>query len=266
MRSGIATIVVFAVASMPTAAGAATTASPQIPHQPTQHQKRIIGGGPDRHNDTGWVASVVRRTHKTTELCGGSLIASRYVITAAHCIRNASRGQLTVRLGSKHWNRGGVVRGVDRIFVYPRFNPRTLYGDLSVVKLARPVNLGPASLVSPGTSYVTNPPTEAYIAGWGATRRDGSGHPPSSLYSTWVSLLPDRNCGSGFQGSVEICAGAQGRDTCFGDSGGPLAVWDGSWWQLVGVTSYGWGNKCGHRNSAYAWIGSPRLHRWLTGS
>src|SRR5690242_1372794 len=266
MRAGVATIAVLVVASVPTAAGAATTASPHIPDQPQQHQKRIIGGGPDRHNDTGWVASVVRRTHKTTELCGGSLIARRYVITAAHCTRNASRGQLTVRLGSKHWNRGGVVRGVDRIFVYPRFNSRTLYGDVSVVKLSRPVHIRSASLVPSGTSYITSPRTQAYIAGWGATRRDGGGHPPRRLYSTWVSLLPAQRCGKGFQSSVEICAGAQGRDTCFGDSGGPLAVWDGSWWRLVGVTSYGWGNRCGHRNSAYAWLGSPDVHRWLTGS
>src|SRR3954471_12254957 len=165
MRKGVATILVFAVASVPTTAWATTTASPQIPSQPTQQQKRIIGGSPDSHNDTDWVASLIRRTDKTTELCGGSLIASRYVITAAHCVRNASRGQLTVRLGSKHWNRGGAVRGVDRIFVYPRFNPRTLYGDLAVVKLSRRVNLGPASLVSSGTRYVTNPPTEADVDG-----------------------------------------------------------------------------------------------------
>lgn len=266
MRTAVAGVTVFVLASGPTAAGAATTASPHIPNQPTQKQKRIIGGGPDRYTDTDWVASIVRKTHKTAELCGGSLIASRYVITAAHCTRNARRGQLTVRLGSKHWNRGGVVRAVDRIFVYPRFNSRTLYGDVSVVKLSQPVHIRPASLVSSGTSYITNPRTQGYIAGWGATRRDGGGHPPRRLYSTWVSLLPDQGCGKGFQGSVEICAGAQGRDTCFGDSGGPLAVWDGSWWQLVGVTSYGWGNKCGHRNSAYAWVGAPRVHRWLTGS
>ena len=266
MRTGVAAVTAFGVASAATPAGAATTASPNIPNPPTQQQQRIIGGGPDRYKDTDWVASIIRRTNKATEMCGGSLIASRYVLTAAHCTRNARRGQLTVRLGSKHWNRGGVVRGVKRIFVYPRFNPRTLYGDISVLKLPRPVNVRPASLAPSGTSYVTNPRTQAYIAGWGSTRRDGGGRPPRRLHSTWVGLLPDRDCGSGFQGSVEICAGAQGRDTCFGDSGGPLAVWDGSWWQLVGVTSYGWGSKCGHRNSAYAWVGSPRLHRWLTGS
>jgi hypothetical protein len=234
-----------------------------------------------RHSDGGWAhllhERLVRRfggenvfldtvnLKPGTQWCGGSLIASRYVLTAAHCTWNTSRRQWKVRLGSKRWDRGGVVRRVKRIFVYPHFNHRTLYGDLSVLKLSKPVNLAPPYLVSSGTSYVTNPPTRAYIAGWGAMRRDGSGY-PRTLYSTWIWLLPDRDCGSGFEGSVEICAGAQGRDTCFGDSGGPLAVWDGSWWQLVGVTSYGWGNRCGHRNSAYAWVGSPALHRWLTGS
>jgi secreted trypsin-like serine protease len=228
---------------------------------------RIVGGTVDTYKDTKWIAALIRKD-KGTQWCGGSLIASRYVLTAAHCTANTNRTQWKVRLGSKRWDRGGIVRKVARITNYPYYNPRTTYGDISLLTLSRPVSYRPVSVVASGTHYVTDPPSvEAYVAGWGAlrTRR---GPYPRRLHSTWVWLLQDRYCNGVsrfYNGSVEICAGTRGRDTCSGDSGGPLAVWDGYWWQLVGVTSYG-PRRCASSTSVYAWVGSPILHRWLYGS
>jgi secreted trypsin-like serine protease len=246
----------------------AAQGAPSEPADPSPSAGRIVGGTVDDYKETKWIAALIR-TDKHTQWCGGSLIASRYVLTAAHCTINTNRGQWTVRLGSKRWDRGGVTRKVDRITEYPNYNRRTLYGDLSVLTLSRPVSYRPVDVVPSGTHYVTDPAAnKAYIAGWGALR-DRSGPYPRKLHSTWVWLLQDRFCNQGqvggFNGNVDVCAGAQGKDTCAGDSGGPLAVWDGSWWQLVGVTSYG-PARCGSSTSAYAWVGAPILHRWLYGS
>src|SRR5689334_10552761 len=134
LRIALTGIAAMALGPLAPVALPATTSSPSVSSQPTQHRKRIIGGHPDPYNDTSWVAALIRKD-KGTQWCGGSLIASRYVLTAAHCTWNTSRRQWKVRLGSKRWDRGGVVRRVKRIFVYPHFNHRTLYGDLSVLKL-----------------------------------------------------------------------------------------------------------------------------------
>ena len=41
--------------------------------------------------------------------------------------------------------------------------------------------------------------------------------------------------------SSRLCAYYPGRDTCHGDSGGPLTLKQGDRYVLLGVTSYGWG-------------------------
>jgi secreted trypsin-like serine protease len=252
------------VVSIPTTA-AATTVSPSLPSRAPQ-AKKIIGGTHDSYNDTKWIASVIRNKKHTSALCGGSLVARRYILTAAHCAKRIYERQLTVRIGSKNLFRGGVVRRVRDVFRYPGYNQSTNYGDLALLELSRPVrSIRPVDLAASGVSGVTDPPSnQAYIAGWGATCNRGCA--TGTLYSTWVWLLPNRDCQGlpYYNGSVMRCAGAPGKDTCYGDSGGPLAVWDGSQWLLIGATSYG-RSRCGVAPAAYAWVGSPILSRWLTG-
>ena len=262
LRRGAMPLLLTAVAL--SAGPAAATALPNV--RGSSPQPKITGGRSDPYGNTKWIASVLRVNKRTVSFCGGSLIARRYVLTAAHCARQNYRRDLVVRIGSKRLGRGGFVRGVSDVFRYPHYDPRTNYGDLAILKLSRPVPLRPAHLVPSGTSYATDPPSNrAYIAGWGQTRNGGG--LARKLRSAWIRMLPDRVCNGlqpPFNGSVMVCAGNPPKDTCHGDSGGPLAVWDGSWWELVGVTSYG-RNRCGIAPAAYSWIGSPVLHRWLDG-
>jgi secreted trypsin-like serine protease len=233
-----------------------------------QAEPRIIGGGPDPFNDTKWVAALDESGVPGLQ-CGGSLYAPRLVLTAAHCTAGTRPWQWTVRLGSKSWNSGGVVRRVTRIHRYPGYNPATDSGDLAVLQLSQSVAIPPVSLVPSRVHYVANPPNPAYIFGWGAVFDYDHGF-PRLLRSTWVWLRQDGICHSVYREVpydpyTEICAGRPGQNTCDGDSGGPLAVWRGRW-QLVGVTSWGGESSCRVGPSVYAWVGSPPLHRWLTGS
>ena len=86
----------------------------------------------------------------------------------------------------------------------------------------------------------------ALVTGW--DRLESRGSQPDILQEVEVETMTNRACarshGDHKITNNMICAGSQGRDACWGDSGGPLAVMgqDGSFRQ-IGVVS--WGNGCG---------------------
>jgi secreted trypsin-like serine protease len=83
------------------------------------------------------------------------------------------------------------------------------------------------------------------ISGWGSTSE--SGGTQDTLRATTVNIVSDSTCGSDygadFDSSTMVCAAASGKDTCAGDSGGPLQAPIGAGaYRLVGIT--GWGDGC----------------------
>ena len=86
----------------------------------------------------------------------------------------------------------------------------------------------------------------ALVTGWG--RLESRGPRPDVLQEVEVETMTNRACarshGDHKITNNMICAGSQGRDACWGDSGGPLAVMgqDG-FYRQIGVVS--WGNGCG---------------------
>lgn len=63
----------------------------------TPNVNRIVGGTQVRQNKYPWTAQLVRGRYFPRLFCGGSLINDRYVLTAAHCVKN-NRDQITIRL------------------------------------------------------------------------------------------------------------------------------------------------------------------------
>ena len=101
----------------------------------------------------------------------------------------------------------------------------------------------PICLAEPGQDYDN---VTALVTGWG--RLESRGSRPDVLQEVEVETMTNRACarshGDHKITNNMICAGSQGRDACWGDSGGPLAVMgqDG-FYRQIGVVS--WGNGCG---------------------
>lgn len=236
----IATVVIGAAA--PAAAGPSAPTGPQLP--------RIINGSDAAPG--AWPAMVAigyrGENARSGTFCGGTLVASRWVLTAAHCITGTRPYEIVARVGiTSLWDAVGTGIPVTSYVRY-RYRPSVDRNDIALLKLAVPSAAPPMDLAS-GDQY--GPGSSATILGWGATRPSGRGM-PSRLKQGTVQLTPDWRCERMWpdvRAAQQVCAGSWGLrpvDACSGDSGGPLIVAGPTGLPVVaGVVSYG-PPRCAH--------------------
>lgn len=178
--------------------------------------------------------------------CGGVLISvggRQAVLTAAHCVPASERpGQITliagnIRLGRR--SRNEQTRGVTQIIRHS-YDPQTFENDIAILVLSRPFKenqfVRPIALPSRNQATFGN----VVASGWGQTSQ---GSISAILQSVTVQVVSQESCqqaygSSGFRiFSSMLCAAARNRDSCAGDSGGPLRAEDGNY--LAGIVSWG---------------------------
>ncbi|XP_067613149.1 serine proteinase stubble [Eurosta solidaginis] len=224
---------------------------------------RIVGGVEAPNGQWPWMAAIFLHGPKRTEFwCGGSLIGSKYILTAAHCTRDSRQKpfaarQFTVRLGDIDLSTDAepsapVTFAVKEVRAHERFSRIGFYNDIAIIVLDKPVRKSkyviPVCLPRAGRA----PPKErlpgrrATVVGWGTTYYGGK--ESTTQRQAELPIWRNEDCDrSYFQPINEnfICAGYSdgGVDACQGDSGGPLMMRYDSHWIQLGVVSFG--NKCG---------------------
>lgn len=274
-----------------TATPNATAPETSLPVSPLSATSRsavtpqIVGGVTATIADAPWQVALVSSDRTVPEFdgqfCGGSIIATQWILTAAHCVFdeqedgsfvqtdptsiNVLAGQATLVTKadtlpptSKAPNSRSVT--VAEIKVHPLYDPTAEHDDVALLKLTSALTL------VTGQKQKINLPTQrnyegaSLITGWGSTA-SGENAYPTVLRKADVTVLPDSACTDSypdsFDGSKMLCAGTEAfdRDTCQGDSGGPLAANKGATgtvpWYLVGITSYGIGCANGQDPGVY---------------
>jgi trypsin len=202
--------------------------------------RRIVGGEPTDIKEHPWQVALTIGDN----LCGGSIIAQRWVLTAAHCVRPPPKlSEVKVKANATDYTRGSVWTEIEKIVTHEDYDPSTNEHDLALVKLKEPTAGRVIPLASASLSVPAGQPLE--VTGWGVTAEGGTSASPT-LQKASVPLVDNAICNdaTAYNGTVKpgmLCAGYRegGIDSCQGDSGGPL-VWstsDGP--VLVGVVSFG---------------------------
>ncbi|CAH0716954.1 unnamed protein product, partial [Brenthis ino] len=224
--------------------------------RPLMKSGRIVGGKNSRHGEWPWQVLVRESTWLgllTKNKCGGVLITSRFVTTAAHCQPGFLASLVAVfgetDISSDIEPRRPVSRNVRRVIVHRQYDAATFENDLALLELDSPVQFD-AHIVP-----ICMPPDEAdftgrvaTVTGWG--RLSYEGKVPSVLQEVQVPVIENSVCQEMFHTAGHakkilnsfVCAGyANGqKDSCEGDSGGPLVLQrDDGKWQLVGTVSHG---------------------------
>ncbi|EDX18294.1 GD15634 [Drosophila simulans] len=195
--------------------------------------------------------------------CGGSLIASRFVLTAAHCVNSDDSTPSFVRLGALNIENpepGYQDINVIDVQIHPNYSGSSKYYDIAILQLAEDAK--ESDVIRPACLYTdrTDPPANSkyFVAGWGVmnvTNRAVS----KILLRAALDLVPADECNASFaeqpsanrtlrRGVIasQLCAADknQKKDACQGDSGGPLILEiddvDGIY-SIVGVISSGFG-------------------------
>lgn len=215
-----------------------------------QRDVKVLSGTVAAPGQFPWMAAIVdggARDASGGQFCGGTVIAPRVVLTAAHCLPGRRPGELDVVIGRTRLSRDDGERlDVTALRVHPEYDPQAQTNDIALLQLASPT-AAPAAVVppAPDEAAATQPSARVVVAGWGATSEGGRGS--DDLQFVRLTMRSARTCDRRYDGvsaTTQLCAGgAKDQDSCQGDSGGPLFVGEGDAARLLGIVSYGEG--CG---------------------
>ncbi|CAG9129012.1 unnamed protein product [Plutella xylostella] len=227
---------------------------------PNPGHQRIVGGRPTTIEKYPFAAQVQSSSFGILWglQCGGFLISSTAVISAAHCyIFNLPARSYRVRLGSASSVSGGTIFYVSSYVNHPDYNLASNEYDATVMRLARPVIFNDVmkSARIPASVFPIADGAELSVIGWGALSNVDPG--PEILHEVQVNKINTTICAERYRALNEqlpedeqvpevtdtmLCSGildVGGKDACQGDSGGPVILNDDI---VVGIVS--WGYNC----------------------
>ena len=239
-------------------------------------QPRVIGGAPSAADAYPYAARI---EIDGLGSCSGTLLASRFVLTAGHCATEVMSGAAITNPARFHVRIGntrpvsdpiGYV-AVDLVLRHPAFDADRLTNDVTLLRLAAPVTAPTIDLLPPARAGLLAARSSGIIAGWGLITQTPNEVLAPTLYAGRIRLMSDAACTKEWRTDVNLptmfCAGPVGArtaETCSGDSGGPLLVVDPSDHRTyqAGSTSFG-AEDCAASSSVFARLAATSIRSFL---
>uniref|UniRef100_A0A673IKS9 Serine protease 27-like n=1 Tax=Sinocyclocheilus rhinocerous TaxID=307959 RepID=A0A673IKS9_9TELE len=236
---------------------------------------RVVGGTDAPAGNWPWQVSV---HYNSRHICGGTLIHSQWVMTAAHCIISTNLNSWTLYLGRQTQitsaaNPNEVRVGIQSITIHPKYNNPLFNNDISLMKLSQPVTftpyIRPVCLASKGSVF--HNATFCWATGWGNIGKNQPLPAPQALQEVEVPVVGSSQCSCQYKPVGDatitaqmICAGRADKGICQGDSGGPLLCKQGSVWVQAGITSFGTSLGCAKEGFPEVVSRVSEFHTWVT--
>uniref|UniRef100_A0A665X5J8 Plasminogen activator n=1 Tax=Echeneis naucrates TaxID=173247 RepID=A0A665X5J8_ECHNA len=240
----------------------------------------IYGGRFSNITDQPWQAAInVYQAHGRMHFhrCGGVLIDSCWVLSAAHCFELIDKAEkLQVILGRtfrKENSSSEQIFQVEKYWIHEKFDNEILDNDIAILKLK--TDIGICAVNSPEVFPVCLPDPQLVLPSWTECEISGYGRDKefTAEYSErvkrgFVRLWPNERCVSDvLSGRLVtenmLCAGdTRGLDdACKGDSGGPLVCQKEDRMTLMGVIS--WGDGCGQKDKPGVYTRVTNYIDWI---
>jgi secreted trypsin-like serine protease len=236
MRARASAAALLACAVM-LAGAAAAQASPAPSGGQGNAQASIVGGEPGSIASFPWLAYIEYRGPVDSFSCGGSVVAPRLVLTAAHCVltgtgrvATASNFLVLTGVGDLRQAVREQASTVSQVLVFPEFNPSRILNDAALLVLSAPVAAPPLPLATSADAGLLADGTPVAIAGWGLTQvspprstpvlRQGQSTVRGTAFCRRMvgRVLPTYNPDS------QVCVRSPSAGLCNGDSGGPAVA------------------------------------------
>jgi trypsin len=223
----------------------------------------VVGGSAVPAGQYPWIAALLSNG---SQICGGSVIGSQWVLTAAHCVPDGFQPGYSVSVGNVDYTQGRVV-AVDGVAVHPAYDATgNSENDVALLHLAGPSGVTPVALAPIGNDTYEANGAAVVVAGWGSRMPVIGQVPPldTNMRQVGLTVVDDATCTQDLDAATQLCAKGFLKDSCQGDSGGPLfaVLLDGRQIQ-VGTVSYGQGCAIPGFPGVYGEVNAPSIRSFI---
>lgn len=242
----------------------------------TYRSGRVVGGEDAMPSEWCWQVALINSLNQY--LCGGALIGTQWVLTAAHCVTNIVRAgdAIYVRVGDhdltqKFGSPGAQTLRVATTYIHHNHNSQTLDNDIAILKLHGEADLkeGVCLVCLPARGTSQSAGKRCTVTGYGYMGETGP--IPLRVREAQVPIVNDNECVRKINAVTEkifilpassFCAGGEeAHDACQGDGGGPLVCEDEGYYELTGLVSWGFG--CGRKDVPGVYVKISSFIGWI---